>query len=165
MRNRRGISGTRGGKPRVLVDTTFLLPALGIEVEEEAMRAIELFRMLDVYYLEAGLLEALWKTLKLVPLERLGRVELGVRAIRRTYRVLLPGARAFTLASEIYHRGHRDYIDALHYAAARTEGLPLLTIDRSFIAFLEASGYRVEGVVYTPRSLPGLLGDAAGRRG
>ena len=43
----------------MLIDTTFLLPALGVEVEEEAMKVIPFFRKLEVYYLEAGLMEAM----------------------------------------------------------------------------------------------------------
>lgn len=150
---------TSAGRPRVLIDTTFLLPALGIDVEEEALEAIRFFPRLEVYYLEAGLLEAMWKVLKLVPPSRLGRVELGLRAIRRTYKVLAPAPRAFTEAARIYHEGHQDYIDALHYAAAWAEGTRLLTIDYSFIEFLEEHGYQVEGVVYTPDKLRGLVGE------
>jgi len=140
------------------VDTTFLLPALGIEVERDAMEAIRFFHSLEVYYLEAGLLEAMWKVLKLVPREKLGRVKIGVKAIRRTYRLLTPRAEALIEAARIYHLGHRDYIDALHYAAARAENMALLTIDRSFIEFLEQHGYGVEGVVYTPETISRLLG-------
>jgi len=138
---------------RILVDTTFLLPALGVEVEEEAMRVIELFRSLEVYYLEAGLLEALWKVLKIVPPNKLRRVEIGIRAIRRTYRLLTPRPEALVEAMKLFREGHRDYIDDLHYAAARAEGMRFLTIDRSFIDFLRKRGYDVEGVVYTPRDL------------
>ena len=155
MSSRRGI--LRADKPSLLVDTTFLLPALGIDVEKSAMEAIRLFRRFKAYYLEAGLLEALWKTLKLVPVDRLDRVETGISAIRRTYHLLAPRPEAFTEASRIYHMGHRDYIDALHYAAARVEGLPLLTLDRSFITFLKENGYVVEGVVYTPSTIVELL--------
>ena len=60
MDSRKGISST--SKPELLVDTTFLLPALGIDVEEEALEAISLFPRFKVYYLEASLLEAIWKT-------------------------------------------------------------------------------------------------------
>ena len=144
-------------RPRVLVDTSFLLPTLGIEVEEDVMRALNALRRLTVYYLEEGLLEALWKVLKLVPPSRLRRVELGVKAIRRTYRLLAPPAEAFTLAARIYHEGHRDYIDALYYAAARATGIPLLTIDRAFTRFLRARGYPVEGLVYTPDTIEELV--------
>ena len=149
--------GGTSGKPRLLVDTTFLLPALGIEVEEEAMKAIRVFRRFEVYYLEAGLLEAMWKVVKLVPADKLSRVRLGVKAIRRTYHLLVPRPEAYVEAVKIYRAGHRDYIDALHYAAAVAEGMPFLTIDRAFIEFLKNSGYRVEGIVYTPDRVEELL--------
>ena len=146
--------GSSSERPRrILVDTTFLLPALGVEVEEEAMRVIELFRHLEVYYLEAGLLEALWKILKIVPPNKLRRVEIGIKAIRRTYHLLTPRPEAMVEAMKLFREGHRDYIDALHYAAARVEGMRFLTIDYSFIDFLRKHGYDVEGVVYTPRDL------------
>ena len=32
-------------KPKILVDTTFLLPALGVEVEDEAMSVIPLLNL------------------------------------------------------------------------------------------------------------------------
>ncbi len=155
MSSRGDISGT--GRPRLLIDTTFLLPALGVKVEDEAMEVIPLFRRFEVYYLEAGLLEALWKVLKLIPVDKLSRVETGIKAIRRTYHLLTPRPEAFTEAARIYHAGHRDYIDSLHYTAARVGGIPLLTIDYSFLRFLKEHRYIVKGVVYTPDSIKDLL--------
>jgi len=42
---------------------------MGIEVEREVIRAIEHFREVEVCYIEACMLEALWKILRVVPLE------------------------------------------------------------------------------------------------
>ena len=65
----RVLNSKRGTFPlKVLVDTMFLLPALGFEVEEETMEVIRLFHEIEVYYLEVELLEAMWKALKVVPL-------------------------------------------------------------------------------------------------
>ncbi|MEM2590762.1 MAG: PIN domain nuclease, partial [Zestosphaera sp.] len=75
-------------KPRVLVDTTFLLPALGVEIEEDALKAIALFRKLEIYYLEVGILEAMWKVLKAIPPEHLDIVKVGLDSIRNTYNML-----------------------------------------------------------------------------
>ena len=38
-------------------------------------------------------------------------------------------------------------MDALHYATAKAEGVPLLAIDRALIGFLVMHGYTVEGVI------------------
>lgn len=143
-------------KPKLLVDTTFLLPALGIEVEEEALKAIELFRRADVYYLEVGLLEAMWKVLKVVPMGYMDVVALGLDAIERTYTKLDIPNRAYVEACTIYRRGHRDLIDALHYSTAKISGIPLLTIDVSFVEFLIKHNYQVKGVIYTPENFKEL---------
>ena len=139
----------------VVVDTSFLLPTLGVDVEEEVYDAIRLFRRVEVFYLEVSLLEALWK------LARLGvdpgRIALGVDAIRRTYRLLTPGPEAFSEALELYRLGHRDLVDDLLYAAASSTGRPLLTVDRAFIDFLREVG-RDASVAVTPRRFADLLG-------
>ena len=153
MRSRRGT----WVKPSILIDTTFLLPALGIGVEEEAEKVIRYFRKLNVYYLEVGLLEAMWKTMKIVPQDKLERVRVGVEAIRNTYNLLEPPPEAYIEAIEIYHEGHKDYIDALHYATAKNTNIPLLTIDKELIEFLKEQDHKVEGVVLTPKELKKLL--------
>ena len=153
MRNRRSTSK----RLSVIIDTSFLLPALGIEIEEDAMRVIPLFRKLDVYYLEIALLEAMWEMLKVVDRDKLERVRLGIEAVRSSYRAVEPPPEAYINAIEIYDRGHRDYIDALHYATARALGIPWLTVDYKFIEFLRSRNYPVEGIVLTPRDLEKML--------
>jgi predicted nucleic acid-binding protein len=106
-----------------------------------------------VYYLEAALLEAMWKVLRIVRREELGRVEVGIRAIRETYHLVEPPPEAYIEAVEIYDRGHRDYIDALHYTTAKNLQIPLLTLDRKLIQFLKANSYLVEGIVLAPKEL------------
>ncbi|MBP1357269.1 MAG: toxin VapC, partial [Sulfolobus sp.] len=45
---------------RILIDTPFLLPILGIEVKPELNRIIEKFPNHEIYYSEFSLLEVLW---------------------------------------------------------------------------------------------------------
>ena len=153
MKNRRGTSV----KPKVLIDTTFLLPALGFEVEDEAMDVIPLFRKVRVYYLEVGILEAMWKVLKLVPPHMIDRVRLGIEAIKNTYHLLEPRVDAYVEAITIYRKGHHDYIDALHYTSAKMEGMIFLTIDYEFRDFLKKHGYQVENIVITPKEFKYLV--------
>ena len=80
-----------------------------------------------------------------------------MEVIRETYRLLTPPAKAYLGVVEIYHRGHRDYIGALHYATARVEKIPLSTINYGFIDFLRERGYELEGVVLTPKALENWL--------
>ena len=153
MRSRRGTLN----RLAVLIDTSFLLPALGVGIEEEAERVIPLFRKINVYYLEAGLLEAMWKILKIANSKALKRVEVGIDAIRKTYNLASPPPEAYVEAAKIYRAGHRDYIDALHYSTAKALNLKLLTIDRQFIEFLLNNRYEVEKIVITPERLKQIL--------
>ncbi len=157
MRYRRDTLTRGKGKRRVLVDTTFLLPALGIEVEKEAMGVIKYFHDLNVYYTEFGLLEAMWKVIKLVNPKDIDVVRLGLKAIENTYSVLKPPSEAYLKAWEIFLKGHRDFIDALYYSTAVLTRTPLLTIDKEFIKFLAGKGYLIKGVIYTPASIEELL--------
>lgn len=77
---------SKGDTLKVLVDTSFLLPALGMEVEKEVSEAIRYFHYVEVYYAEVSILEAMWKVLKIIPPEELKTVEKGIEAIRNTYR-------------------------------------------------------------------------------
>jgi len=143
LRGRRRSSRVR----RILIDTTFLLPALGIEVEPEALEAIKYFHDLRVHYLEASLLEALWRMLKLVSEDGLELVRIGIEAIRTTYHRLDPPAEAHIEAYRLYHEGHRDYIDNLLYSTSKTMNLPLLTIDRELRDFIEMRGHPTENLI------------------
>jgi len=77
-----------------------------------------LFRKLHVCYLEASLLEVVWKVLKLADLRALERVRAGVEAVRRTYSLVNPPADAYIEAVRIYRLEHMDCIDAIHYSTA-----------------------------------------------
>jgi predicted nucleic-acid-binding protein len=122
---------------KVLIDTSFLLPALGVEVEKEVTEAIKNFQNAEVFYLEESLLEAMWKVLRVVAPEELKIVEEGLNAIRNTYKVLLPRSSSYARAYTLYRKGHRDLIDNLLYAVSIDEKIFFLTIDRTFIRFLK----------------------------
>jgi predicted nucleic-acid-binding protein len=123
---------------KVLIDTSFLLPALGIEVEKEVTEAIKHFYSAEVYYLEESLLEAMWKVLRVVPPEELKTIEEGINAIRNTYAMLVPRSSSYSKAYMLCRKGHRDFIDNLLYAASLDEKIFFLTIDKTFIGFLKS---------------------------
>ena len=150
MRSRR--STLEEGVRKLIVDTSFLLPALGVEVEDEVTRVIPYFRFFKVYYLEVCILEAMWRILRLIPEGKLGRVEEGLKAIRETYTLIEPPPKAYIEAYKLYHKGYRDYINVLLYCTARELNIPLLTIDRPLIEFLKEIKYDV-GLVLTPEKL------------
>ena len=137
---------TSKGKLRLLVDTSFLLPAMGIDTEKEVMEAIKYFRMAEIHYLEVSILEAMWKIIKVVPAGKLDRVREGIEAIMETYKQVNPHPQAYIDAYKLYHEGHRDYIDNLIYATSQKLHLPLLTADREFIDFLKEKGHSIRNI-------------------
>ncbi len=152
MRGRRSLE--------VLVDTTFLLPTLGIEVEEEAQEVIPLFRILTIYYMEVSLLEAAWKYVKLGA--DLKIFKQGLEAIRETYKLIIPDSEAFSMAMELHSLGHKDLIDNLLYSASRGSGIRFLTIDRDFISFLKEREWPADNII-TPRDLKNFLRGSSGK--
>ncbi|RLG46024.1 MAG: hypothetical protein DRO06_05115, partial [Thermoproteota archaeon] len=142
----------------VLVDTTFLLPTLGVRVEEEAEEVIPLLSSVRVYYVEVSILEAFWKYVKLGADAEV--FEEGLKAIRSTYELLTPGPRSYSLAMELYSLGHRDLIDDLIYASSRESGIHLLTIDSAFLDFLRDNGLPTASVL-TPDAFKRLAGPAS----
>lgn len=138
MGNRRRHSRS---KPDLLVDTSFILPALGVSVEKEAFEAVKHFYRARIHYLEASILEAFWKIIKIVPASKLERVRAGIEAIKETYRQIDPPPEAYIDAYNLYHDGHKDYIDNLIYSTSQRTETPLLTIDEELISFLNEKKY------------------------
>ena len=137
----------------VLLDTSFILPTFGVEVEEEVYVALRNLKGEKIYYLEGGLLEALWVVLRVLDKIPIDIVEKGVEVIRRDYILLEPSGKAIIEAMKIYDLGHRDYIDTLHYTTALHYDVKWLTIDKTFIEFLRKNEYRVEDIVITPEDI------------
>jgi len=73
---------------KVLIDTSFILPALGVEVEKEVMDTIPHFRRFEVYYSELSILEAMWKILKVTRPENLSKVMMGIESVHASYKHL-----------------------------------------------------------------------------
>ena len=146
-------------KLNLLIDTSFLLPAMGIEVENEVLEAIKYFHLVNVHFMEVSVLEAMWKILKIIPREKLNLVYRGLSAIKETYTLVSAPPNAYVKAYEMLHRGHRDYVDNLLYATAHEEKMFFLTNDQDFIDFLTSTGYPTESVL-TPLKLQKLLRQA-----
>ncbi len=128
---------------RVLLDTTYLLPVVGIEVEGVEKSLIILKNMyrsgkVEIYYTPFNILEIVGK-LSRIEYDR-DRVRLGLRAIRETFRVTHPTIAGYIRALELRRKGFRDLIDLLLYATAKTRRLIFLTRDCELVNFLKEVG-------------------------
>lgn len=147
MRSSKGISG-------VLLDTSFLLPTLGIEVEGDVAGSLLGLRSSGraIHYSRFSILEALWVVARLSRGRRLdeGRIEEGLRSVidSGVYRPVEESAEVYADALSLHRMGHVDMIDNLLYASAKANGLRLLSLDEELRAFVERSG--LEPIVMGP---------------
>jgi predicted nucleic acid-binding protein len=126
---------------QILLDTSFLLPFLGIDVGEVIAGVLHKLRDYELYYSELSLLEALWKIVKVVSFDKLDIVLEGLTLIRRDLRLAQVDEKAVRAALELYKLGHRDLIDNLLYGISLSQNLKFLTIDRELVSFVKSNNY------------------------
>jgi hypothetical protein len=149
-----------------VVDSTYLLPSLGISVkglEVDDIQLISKFREGVEYCYPAPLLvelvakaarEASKKKLKSLPREA---VE-GLKALLAGLGVAveLPEPNGLVLAAELWIEGHRDIMDNMAYAHAVKTQAYFMTLDEAFRRFLSEKGYALD-VVITHRELKNVM--------
>lgn len=141
MKNRKSTLG-------ILLDTTFLLPTLGIDVGDEVK---DILRRLDeikveFYYSQFSILESLWIAVRLIKNGSFDkeRFNLGLRSIAKSNRYIAIGDdhRVYEEALKLYMLGHRDMIDNILYATSLIYDLKLLTMDSKFDEFIRDKGLK-----------------------
>jgi len=140
---------------KVLLDSTFLLPTLGImveDVEDEELRLmIRLRDRVEYYCLNHSLIEVLGKVARCIVRDPhvLDIIKIGLRSLLEsgTYRWINPNVRASLIALELRVKGHRDMIDNMLYAAAMTGNMYLLSKDDALLRFLKNNSYDTSFIV------------------
>nr|CBH38083.1 conserved hypothetical protein [uncultured archaeon] len=128
---------------RILLDTSFLLPSLGVEVTGAA-EALENLEGNDFYYSKFSILECSWI---FISLERkkvaidMETVEIGLYSIERSYRRVIENAEVFIEALKLRRAGHTDFLDCLLYAISLKEGLKFLSFDAELKKFVRKKGF------------------------
>lgn len=127
----------------LLLDTTYILPVLGVEVEGvervlEALQRLRRRREVEIYYSCYSILEALWKLAKLgYDLEVVRR---GLSLVEEDFRQAHPTLEGYLKALELRRRGFPDLIDLLLYTTALSNGILFLTRDKHLHEFLSEEG-------------------------
>ena len=143
---------------KVLLDSTYLLPSFGIEVEglsdghiralgEARSRGLVRFYCLSVVWVEViGKVcrEARRSGVEIEPV-----VDRAVRSLLESgvYEWISPTSDALKLAFRLRSAGHRDMIDNLLYATSITEGMVFLAMDEALRAFLAEHGFSVKNLM------------------
>jgi len=132
--------------PRILLDTSFILPSLGIDLGGEVSQGLRRLAEIEaeIYYSRFSILESLWIAARL-SMDRSfdgERFNLGLRSIIEggRYRRVEEGSEIFVEALRLYMLGHRDIIDNILYASSTRLNLRLLTLDRELKRFVGERG-------------------------
>jgi hypothetical protein len=142
---------------KVLVDSTFLLPTLGVKVaqiSESDLRELAKLRSRTSFFcIHQSLVEVLGKvgrewtstSAENVP----QAIEEGLRSLLESdlYAWISPSTKALVDAVKMRRKGHKDMIDNMLYSTAADLGMLFLSLDMDLIKFLEENQYSTEKIV------------------
>ena len=122
---------------KVLLDTSLLLPTLGIAVKG-ANKLLKKLYDYELYYSEASILECLWVAISLKKKEefRYDIYESGMQSIFEGYKKAEIKPDITLKALELYELGHRDLIDCILYSTALYYNMKFASLDRELKGFI-----------------------------
>ncbi|MHA1859827.1 MAG: PIN domain-containing protein [Candidatus Asgardarchaeia archaeon] len=138
-------------KLRILLDSTYILPIVGVEVEgiDKALTILgRLKRKKEVkfYYTHFSIFEILAKIAK-VKYDR-DVVFTGLSSIEEEFELTYPTVEGYIKALELKSKGFKDLIDLLLYTTSLTRNLSFLTRDTALIDFLKDLGEEIRNILY-----------------
>jgi predicted nucleic acid-binding protein len=113
-----------GAAPGILLDTSFLLPTLGISVSGATQQGIRILAesKTEIYYSRFSILESLWVATRTIEDKTFDDQSfgLGLRSIMEggRYARVEEDYEIFNEAFRLYGLGHKDMIDNILYASA-----------------------------------------------
>ncbi|MFP3951389.1 MAG: PIN domain-containing protein [Candidatus Bathyarchaeia archaeon] len=128
---------------KVLLDTSFLLPSLGVDVGEDVAKGLNMLVDSDaeIYYSQFSILEALWVVIGLIKDGTFNSdmFSLGLRSITEgnRYKEAHTDSHTFNEGLKLYRLGHEDIIDNILYATSVSHDLKFLTLDGELQRFIE----------------------------
>jgi predicted nucleic acid-binding protein len=145
--------------PKILLDTSFILPTLGISVTGAAPEDIKVLAetQIEIYYSRFSILESLWVATRISDaIFDAETFQLGLRSIIEGHRYtrVEEDSEIFKEAFRLYGLGHKDMMDNILYASAVQLGLLLLTLDDELKRFV--SEKKLKYVLLSPDDLPDL---------
>lgn len=143
--------------PKVLLDTSFILPTLGIDTGKQTLKAL---RKLDetnakIYYSKFTILESLWTTVTIQKSQKLDEetFKTGLKSIMKSdrYAKIKETSEIFNNALKLHKLGHKDMIDNILYTSSLHLNLKLLTLDKQLKTFIQEKG--LKDTLITPNQI------------
>jgi predicted nucleic acid-binding protein len=131
---------------RVLIDTSFILPAFGVDVGEKISDLIKDFGKHYIYFSELSLIESMWVIRRLIKRgenvdEKLVRV--GLKSVLETYKLVKVPVSAYI--SAVKDRRHEDLIDLILFYTAKSYNMKFLTLDER-VKELDSENVVIDGL-------------------
>ena len=139
---------SRKEKLRILLDTPFILPTLGIDVGRDVLFGLTRLKSCscDAFVSRFSILESLWIATRLKRKRKFDekRFMLGIRSILNgaKYVIIEENSRVFVKALKMYFLGHHDIIDNILYGIADEYDMLLLTVDVELRNFIQKEKMR-----------------------
>jgi PIN domain nuclease of toxin-antitoxin system len=137
---------SKGNTLKILLDTIFILPTLGVDVGEEVEANLKNLMKLkpNIYYSRFSILESLWVAAKLMKNRTLDteRFTQGLKSVMESGRYVKveENVQTFIDAFKLYKLGHRDIMDNVLYATSINFNLNFLTRDTELREFIQSKG-------------------------
>ncbi|MDI6847897.1 MAG: PIN domain-containing protein [Candidatus Bathyarchaeia archaeon] len=133
---------SKRGTLKVLLDTSFILPTLGVDTGEEVLKGLKKLAEIkaEVCYSCFSILESLWIVARLsrgVDFD-VERFRHGLRSVieSRKYVKIDESSDIFNDALRLHMLGHKDMVDNILYASSTHLNLKLLTLDVELKKFI-----------------------------
>ena len=134
----------------VLLDSTFLLPTFGVEVEDIGADDLKTLKdsskKVGLYCSYVSFVEILGKLARNSTESNFEAIDLAIRSLLEsgTYGWVNPSAKAIALAFELRTKCQRDNIDNILYSTALDAGMRFLSMDEELKDFLSRKGYNTK---------------------
>lgn len=142
---------------KVLLDSTYILPTFGVEVEDLTNEDLILLRearrqgIVEYYCLSLTWVEVIGKIYRESRKKLLDKeiIDTAIKSLLYSgfYKWIQPPPQAIKIAFNLRIQGHRDNIDNLLYATSIANNMVFLTIDHKLKTFLEEHNYKTENVL------------------
>lgn len=136
------------GLSELIIDTSFLLPLVGIKVKGIQD---ELLEGRAIYYpnlMLTELLAVIFKEAKKLRLDKVPEEAMkGLIYVLSNVKLIPIEELEIETIYEILNKGWKDIFDAILYTAYKSTKIPLITMDKSFYNFLKEKGIDAKGVI------------------
>ncbi len=138
---------------RIILDTSFLLPYIGLKIKEFDIENIKLLKNIELYYPYVMLPELIGTVIKIARRKMLKSIPetalKGFNSIVYGDHIHLINLvdQDLKIAYSLMLNGLKDMFDAMFYATSRRTGIKAITLDDSLVRFLKENNFNIENVI------------------